>query len=153
MSDLDINWLNNLGYSHLTEEDARSLLSAAYSELEELIGTALSHNMSDEQLHEFGRLHSGDVTFAVAWVEHQGINPEEDELFRMMVERVQTCDDMERGFCDWAASKWLETHRPDYREVVARCREQLESELRENAHRIGAQQACVAHVPELSRPL
>lgn len=136
MTDTDIDWLRSLGYSQLSEEDAQSLLDTIHEELQVRVGARLSESVTHAQLVEFHKLRSGDVSFATHWVEREGIDPKKDETYRIMTENVQDCDEMRSRFCDWAATKWIEVSCPDYREVIAQCREQLEAELRDNASRV-----------------
>lgn len=135
MYELDVSWIHKLGYTQLSDEDARSLADAAYSELELRVGTALSQDMTNEQLEEFQSLRDSDVAVAVAWAEREGIDPTEDDLFATMTRSATSCEEMEHAFCQWASTRWVAVNRPDYKDVVAACFATIERELKQKLSR------------------
>ena len=114
---------------NLTHHETEALLTTLYEELERRVGAALSDGLTDSQFDEFAALIDGDVATASAWARRQGIDPFACPLFRSLTDQIDTPEAFGAALVEWAPSRWLEIHRPDYREVVSRCRGELQGEV------------------------
>lgn len=107
MLTIDDNLLTELGLGSLPAEERKALLAHLLETLELRVGMKLAQGLDDEQLDEFEAL----LPIAA-----------DNEEVRLKKEQ--------------AALKWLETHFPNYREVVAQELETLKSEVRRDAPQI-----------------
>lgn len=104
---LDDNFLNDLGLGGLPDDQKQAFLQHVLETLELRVGTKLSEGLSDEQLEEFEKL-----------------TPEPNDSPEVAEQKQRS------------ALQWLETNRPNYRQVVADELEALKNEIRQNADNI-----------------
>ncbi len=135
MFQLDDQFLVDLGLGSLPEEQKKPFLQHIYVQLQDRVGMQLSEGMSDAQLEEFEAIIDKKAEVVDAWVAHYAPAYQTDELALKIQAsmadasgRPVAIDSPElRG--EYAATKWLEVNRPDYRDVVARTLESLKQEI------------------------
>ena len=129
MFQLNDDFLKELGLDRLPEEQRKPFLDHVYSELERRVGERLSQGMSDAQLQEFSNIidkQPGAVdTFLAAYAP----NYQQEPMFQRLVQATGAPADDPRLKDEFAATKWLEVNRPDYRDVVAAVMGELKQEI------------------------
>lgn len=129
MFQLDDQFLQDIGLADLPEEQKKPFLQHVYDQLEYRVGVRLSEGMSDEQLEEFESIIDRKPEVIEAWVAQYAPNFASDELFI----KIQTASGLQPNDpqvkAEYAATKWLEVNRSDYREVVAQTLEELKQEI------------------------
>ena len=129
MFQLDDNFLKELGLDQLPDEQRKPFLEHIYSELELRVGERLSQGMSDAQLDEFANIIDKVPGAVDAFIEKNAPNYLEEPMFQRLVQATGVSADDPRLRNEYAATKWLEVNRPDYREVVAAVMEELKREI------------------------
>lgn len=132
MFQLDDKFLADIGLDNLPEEQKKPFLQHIYEQLEYKVGIKLSDGMTDEQLTEFEAIIDRKEETVSAWLSQHVPNYHQDELFTRMVEQTQLDPNDVALKADYAATKWLEINRPDYRKVVAETLEELKQEIISN---------------------
>lgn len=136
MFQLDEKFLEETGLNSLPEEQKKPFLQHIYDELELRVGTKLSSGMTDEQLREFESIIDRKNEVVQAWLDNNIPNYVNDVIFQ----QLQSSTGLDVGDsnlkADYAATKWLEVNRSDYRQVVAEVLEGLKSELVANKNMI-----------------
>lgn len=129
MFQLDDQFLVDIGLADLPEEQKKPFLQHVYDQLEYRVGVRLSDGMSDAQLEEFEAIIDKKQEVIDAWVAQYAPSYTSDELFM----KIQTASGLDAASplvkSEYAATKWLEVNRPDYRDVVARTLEELKQEI------------------------
>ena len=129
MFQLDENFLNDIGLGNLPEEQKKPFLQHIYEQLEYQVGISLSEGMTDAQLEEFEGIIDRKPEVVRAWIQAKAPNFQSDELFS----KLQQASGLEVNdpnlHAEYAATKWLEINRPDYREVVSRTLEDIKQEV------------------------
>jgi acyl-homoserine lactone acylase PvdQ len=132
MFQLDDQFLQDIGLSDLPEEQRKPFLQHVYDQLEYRVGVRLSEGMSDAQLEEFESIIDRKPEVIDVWVAQYSPDFENDELYA----KIQTASGLPAGDprikAEYAATKWLEVNRPDYRDVVAKTLEELKQEIGQN---------------------
>ena len=129
MFQLDDNFLKDLGLDQLPEEQRKPFLEHIYSELAQRVGVRLSDGMSDAQLDEFMNIIDKTPGAVDAFLEKHSPNYTEDPVFLKLAEATRVDHNDPRLRDEYAATKWLQVNRPDYREVVAQVMEELKKEI------------------------
>ncbi len=136
MFKLDDDFLKELGLDSLPDEQKKAFLQHIYSELELRVGTKLSDGLSDTQLEEFEKIIDRNEEAVASWLASNAPNFAQDEAFV----RIQQATRLEAGDirlqAEFAATKWLEINRPDYRDVVAQSMDSLKKEILSNREAI-----------------
>lgn len=132
MFQLDDKFLQDLGLDQLPEEQRQAFLQHIYEELELRVGTKLSDGLSDEQLDEFESIIDRKEDAVNTWLANHAVNYQADEVFVRLQQSTGLGADDPRLKAEFAATKWLETNRPDYRNVVAQVLEELKGEIIKN---------------------
>lgn len=132
MFQLDDKFLQDLGLDQLPEEQRQAFLQHIYEELELRVGTKLSDGLSDEQLDEFESIIDRKEDAVNTWLANHATNYQADEVFVRLQQSTGLGADDPRLKAEFAATKWLETNRPDYRTVVAQVLEELKGEIIKN---------------------
>lgn len=129
MFQLDENFLEDIGLNDLPEEQKKPFLQHIYDELELRVGTKLSDGMNDEQLEEFEAIIDRKEDVITTWLEKHASDYHNDEGFM----KLQTATGLEVNDpnlrAEYAATKWLEVNRSDYREVVAQVLDEIKKEI------------------------
>lgn len=129
MFQLDDQFLNDVGLGNLPEEQKKPFLQHTYDQLEYKVGISLSEGMSDAQLEEFESIIDRKEDVIVTWLQANVPNYQNEEVFTrlMQASNLPTTDPGLRA--EYAATKWLEVNRPDYRDVVAATLEEIKREI------------------------
>lgn len=129
MFQLDDNFLKELGLDQMPEEQRKPFLEHIYSELELRVGERLSQGMSDAQLDEFANIIDKVPGAVDMFLDKHAPNYTEEPMFQRLVQATGVAADDPRLRNEYAATKWLEVNRPDYRNVVATVMEELKREI------------------------
>ena len=132
MFQLDDKFLQELGLDQLPEEQKKPFLQLTYDQLEYKVGIRLSEGMSDQQLEEFESIIDRKEDVILTWLSTHAPNYQNEEVFQrlMQVSNLPANDPGLRA--EYAATKWLEVNRPDYRDVVAGTLEEIKQEILQN---------------------
>jgi len=132
MFQLDDQFLADVGLAGLPEEQKKPFLQLTYDQLEYKVGIRLSEGMSDQQLEEFESIIDRKEDVILAWLSTHAPNYQNEEVFQrlMQVSNLSANDPGLRA--EYAATKWLEVNRPDYRDVVAGTLEEIKQEIVKN---------------------
>ena len=129
MFQLDDQFLADVGLATLPEEQKKPFLQQTYDQLEYKVGIRLSEGMSDAQLEEFEAIIDRKEDVVTSWLSSHTPEYENDELYK----RLQQASGLPAGDAglraEYAATKWLEVNRPDYRDVVAKTLEEIKQEI------------------------
>ncbi len=129
MFQLDENFLKELGLDGLPEGQRKPFLQHIYSELELRVGERLSQGMSDAQLDEFANIIDKAPGAVDDFLSKHAPNYQQEPMFQRLVQATGVAADDPRLKDEFAATKWLEVNRPDYRDVVAAVMEELKKEI------------------------
>lgn len=139
MFQLDDNFLQDLGLDNLPADQKHAFLQHIYEELELRVGARLAEGVPDEKLIEFESLitrdpdHPEDFPLTVAdWLKANVPDFRDREDFQRFVLNANATPDDLAVQSEYAATKWLEINRPDYRQVVAEVLDQLKAEIISN---------------------
>lgn len=129
MFQLDDQFLQDIGLADLPEEQKKPFLQHVYDQLEYRVGVRLSEGMSDAQLEEFESIIDRKIEVIDVWVAQYAPDFTNDPLYG----KIQTASGLPVGDprikSEYAATKWLEVNRPDYRDVVASTLDELKQEI------------------------
>lgn len=129
MFQLDEKFLEEIGLNELPEEQKKPFLQHVYDELELRVGTKLSEGMSDSQLSEFESIIDRKDEIVVAWLRKFVPNYKTETGFTQL-QKTSGLDETNPNLrAEYAATKWLEVNRPDYRDVVSAVLEDLKKEI------------------------
>lgn len=121
MFQLDDQFLQDLGLDQLPEDQKQAFLAHILETLEERVGVRLSDGLSDAQLAEFESIIDKQPGAVEAWLAANAPNYREDPLYVRLQETTDMSGDTPPDLAaEYAATKWLETNRPDYRTAPAR---------------------------------
>lgn len=132
MFQLDEKFLNDIGLNELPEEQKQPFLQHVYEELELRVGTKLSEGLSDQQLAEFESIIDGQPESINGWLNQNNPNYLNDPAFIQIKEAAKLDENDLNLKSEYAATKWLEMNRPDYRQVVAEVLDGLKGEIVNN---------------------
>lgn len=129
MFQLDDKFLEDIGLNELPEEQKKPFLQHIYDELELRVGTKLSDGMSDAQLAEFESIIDRKDEVVTEWLVKFVPDYHNDAGF-MQLQKATGLDVNDPSLrAEYAATKWLEVNRPDYRDVVSQVLDQLKKEV------------------------
>ena len=129
MFQLDEKFLKELGLDQLPEEQRKPFLQHIYSELELRVGERLSQGMSEAQLDEFANIIDKTPGVVEGFLAKYAPNYQQEPMFQRLLQASGAAADDTRLRDDFAATKWLEVNRPDYRDVVAAVMNELKKEI------------------------
>jgi len=129
MFQLDEKFLEDIGLNDLPDDQKKPFLQHIYDELELRVGTKLSDGMSDTQLEEFEAIIDRKDDIVTEWLAKYVPNYYNDAVFIQLqtATKLDVNDPSLRA--EYAATKWLEVNRPDYRDVVANVLDGLKEEV------------------------
>ena len=107
-----------------------------YEQLELRVGERLSEGMTNEQISEFTRIVDRVPGAADEFLQAHVPNYAEEAMFQRLVQATGSDPDDPRLKNEYAATKWLEVNRPDYRQVVFTVMEELKQEILNNRQAI-----------------
>ena len=129
MFQLNDEFLKELGLDQLPEDQRKPFLDHIYSELELRVGERLSQGMSDAQLDEFANIIDKVPGAVDEFLAKHAPQYQQEPMFERLVQATGAQADDPRLKDEFAATKWLEVNRPDYRDVVAAVLEELKKEI------------------------
>lgn len=136
MFQLDDQFLQDIGLADLPEEQKKPFLQHVYDQLEYRVGVRLSEGMTDAQLEEFEAIIDRKPEVIDSWVTQYAPDFQNDPLYG----KIQAASGLPAGDgrikAEFAATKWLEVNRPDYRDVVAATLNELKQEISQNREAI-----------------
>jgi len=132
MFQLDDKFLNDVGLGNLPEEQKKPFLQHTYDQLEYKVGIRLSEGMTDDQLEEFESIIDRKEDVISTWLSTHAPNYQNEEVFLRLMQ-ASNLPATDAGLkAEYAATKWLEVNRSDYREVVAATLEEIKQEILKN---------------------
>ena len=131
MFHLDDNFLQEVGLEALPQNQRQAFLEQVYSSLEGRVGVQLSEGLSDNQLEEFESIIDRNEDSVRQWLKVHVPDFQNDPIFAGLLQPDNIALQSE-----YAATKWLEVNRPDYRDVVARVMQDLKNEIMNNREAI-----------------
>lgn len=129
MFQLDDKFLQELGLDQLPEDQKQAFLEQVYNSLEERVGVRLSEGLTDAQLEEFEGIIDRDEQKVATWLQMHAPNFTQDETYQRLQQATGMQADNPALMAEFAATKWLEVNRPNYREVVAQVMQELKQEI------------------------
>ena len=129
MFQLNDEFLKELGLDQLPEDQRKPFLDHIYSELELRVGERLSQGMSDAQLDEFANIIDKVPGSVEGFLAKHAPNYQQEPVFQRLMQATGAQADDPALRDEFAATKWLEVNRPDYRNVVAAAMEELKKEI------------------------
>lgn len=132
MFQLDDKFLQDIGLNDLPEAQKKPFLQHIYDELELRVGTKLSDGLSDQQLEEFESIidHKDDIISS--WLAKYMPEYHNDQVFMQLQVATKLDVNDPNLRAEYAATKWLEINRPDYKQVVATVLDGLKQEVINN---------------------
>jgi len=132
MFQLDDQFLSDIGLANLPDEQKKPFLQHIYDQLEYRVGVRLSEGMSDAQLEEFEAIIDRKEDVVNNWIQTNAPGYQAEEVFQ----KIQQASGLDANNpalkAEYAATKWLEVNRPDYRDVVAKTLDELKNEINQN---------------------
>ncbi len=132
MFQLDDQFLVDVGLGSLPEEQKKPFLQHTYDQLEYRVGIRLSEGMSDEQLQEFEKIIDRDQQTVATWLAQHAPAYQQEEVFLRLVQASGLPADSGDLAAEFAATKWLEVNRPDYRDVVKATLDEIKADIVQN---------------------
>jgi hypothetical protein len=132
MFQLDDKFLEDVGLAGLPEDQKKPFLQHTYDQLEYKVGIRLSEGMSDEQLQEFESIIDRKQDVITQWIATHAPDYQNEEVFQRLAQATNLPTTDPGLVAEYAATKWLEVNRPDYRDVVARTLEEIKQEIKQN---------------------
>ncbi len=154
MFQLDDQFLSDIGLADLPEEQKKPFLQHVYDQLEYRVGVRLSEGMSDAQLEEFEAIIDRKEDVVNNWIQANAPGYAAEDVFQ----KIQQASGLDANNpalkAEYAATKWLEVNRPDYRDVVAKTLDELKTEINQNRDAIlgGPEQPGQADTGEPTQP-
>ena len=136
MFQLDDKFLQDLGLAGLPPDQKQAFLEHIYQELELRVGTRLAEGLSDQQLSEFEGLIDRDDEKVRGWLQSNAPGYEQSPDLQNFAQSLKGAPTDVAVLSEYAATKWLELNRPDYRQVVAEVLEELKKEILSNKDQI-----------------
>ena len=132
MFQLDDQFLEDVGLASLPEEQKKPFLQHTYDQLEYRVGIRLSEGMSDEQLQEFEKIIDSDQSTVTTWLAQHAPAYQQEEVFQRLMQASGLPANSSNLAAEFAATKWLEVNRPDYRDVVKATLDDIKAEITQN---------------------
>lgn len=132
MFQLDDKFLADIGLGTLPDDQKQAFLQHIYEELELRVGTKLSEGLNDQQLEEFEKIIDRNHDVIDAWLAAHVQDYATDQVFQRMQQALNLDPADPNLKAEYAATKWLEVNRPDYRDVVRQVLEELKNEIASN---------------------
>lgn len=129
MFQLDDQFLQDIGLAHLPDEQKGPFLQHVYDQLEYRVGVRLSEGMTDAQLEEFEAIIDKKPEVVNAWLSQFAPNYAEDAMYQKIQQASGFAPNDPSLQAEYAATKWLEVNRPDYRDVVSQTLNDLKNEI------------------------
>lgn len=132
MHQLDNSFLDDIGLGAMPEEQKAPFLQHVYEQLEYRVGMRLSEGLTDAQLEEFEGIIDRSENAVNSWIQFNVPNYTQDPLYQKLQSGLGLPVGDQNLAAEYAATKWLEVNRTDYREVVASTLNELKQEISQN---------------------
>ena len=132
MFQLDDKFLQDVGLAQLPPDQKQAFLEQVYASLEERVGVRLSEGLSDAQLEEFEGIIDRKQEKIGAGLSAYAPQYAADPIFQRIQQATGLQPDDVALRSEFAATKWLEVNRPNYRDVVAQVMNELKAEIAQN---------------------
>ncbi len=133
MFQLDDQFLTDIGLNDLPEEQKKPFLQYVYDKLELAVGIELADGLTEAQENEFGDIIDRRDDVITNWLQTHTPNYQNDESFKRIMQAYNISDVNDKTLRDeYAATKWLEINRPNYREIVLNTMNSLKQEIASN---------------------
>ena len=132
MFQLDDKFLADVGLAGLPEDQKKPFLQLTYDRLEYQVGIRLSEGMTDLQLQEFESIIDRKMDIIDAWLAQHAPNYQSDDIFTKLQKASGLAEGDPGLKAEFAATKWLEVNRPDYRDIVAKTLNEIKEEITKN---------------------
>lgn len=132
MFQLDDKFLQDVGLAQLPADQKQAFLEQVYASLEERVGVRLSEGLSDAQLEEFEGIIDRKQEKIDAWLAVYAPQYTADPIFQRIQQATGLQPEDLALRSEFAATKWLEVNRPNYRDVVAQVMNELKAEIMQN---------------------
>jgi len=132
MFQLDDQFLADIGLADLPEDQKKPFLQHTYDQLEYRVGIRLSEGMNDEQLAEFESIIDRKEEVTRNWIAQHAPNYQSEEVFQRLMQSSGLPATDFGLLSEYAATKWLEVNRPDYRDVVKATLDEIKDEIIKN---------------------
>lgn len=129
MFQLDDQFLADVGLAGLPEDQKKPFLQHTYEQLEYKVGIRLSEGMTDAQLEEFESIIDRKEEVVSSWLTDHAPNYQNEEVFQRLMQASNLPAGDAGLRAEYAATKWLEVNRSDYRDVVAKTLEEIKQEI------------------------
>ena len=136
MFQLDDTFLEELGLGELPDAQKKAFLQHTYEQLEQRVGVQLSEGMTDAQLQEFEYIIDRNEEKVRQWLAAHVPDYANDPLFQKLKQTLKLDPQSSAGDAspialeaEFAASRWLELNRPDYRDVVKATLDAIKAEI------------------------
>jgi hypothetical protein len=129
MFSLDDKFLEEVGLASLPEEQKKPFLQHIYLQLERMVGERLSSGLTQEQTEEFEAIIDQREEVVKPWLQRYAPDYQTREDFAKMAQSMQQPPDSIGLLSEYAATRWLEVNRPDYRDVVAGTLQGIKNEI------------------------
>ena len=136
MFQLDDKFLEEIGLNKMPEDQKKPFLQHIYDELELRVGNKLSEGLSDEQLEQFESIIDHKDEEVVSWLAKNVPDYHNEANFIAMQSSTGLDVNDPSLRSEYAASKWLEVNRPNYKDVVKTVLEELKNEVIANRDKI-----------------
>ena len=136
MFQLDDKFLADIGLNELPEDQKKPFLQHIYDELALRVGAKLSDGMSDAQLEEFESIIDRKDDVVTSWLAQYAPDYGNDQSFQKIQQATELDVNDPSLRAEYAATKWLEVNRPDYRDVVASVLEEIKREVIANRDKL-----------------
>lgn len=151
MFQLDDKFLQDVGLAQLPPDQKQAFLEQVYASLEERVGIRLSEGLSDAQLEEFEGIIDRKQEKIDAWLAVYAPQYTADPIFQRIQQATGLQPDDVALRSEFAATKWLEVNRPNYRDVVAQVMNELKAEIMQNRDAIMGSVQQVPQQPPLDQ--
>lgn len=132
MFQLDDQFLADVGLGDLPDDQKKPFLQYTYDQLEYKVGIRLSEGMSDVQLEEFESIIDRKQEVVQSWLAQHAPDYQTQPVFQRLQEASKLPAEDPGLQAEFAATKWLEVNRPDYRDVVASTLDEIKKEILSN---------------------
>jgi flagellar basal body rod protein FlgB len=132
MFQLDDQFLMDIGLADLPDDQKKPFLQHVYDQLEYRVGVRLSEGMTDTQLEQFEAIIDRNEVVVNNWIQANAPGYAAEEVFQKIQTTSGLAADNPALKAEYAATKWLEVNRPDYRDVVALTLDELKTEINQN---------------------
>lgn len=120
--------LDELGFAEYSAEDRARISVLLSDRLRDRVGEELSQGVPDAEMADFGALMDKDLAFMRQWFYAYDRDYRDSQAFRDYA--VQHLGESEADILSgYGMLRWLELHRPDYRQVVAEVTEDIKQAM------------------------